>query len=445
MTKSKGSNQVRDFQEDMQWMRHCLQVRLRNYIGGKSEALPKCPKTSACREILSHELGHQATDAELLLFLLALSPHYQAESLDNIFQQYLDNRGDFPQLGGVRGKKFRGFLPTGETAMFLIAGNFPVARKEVYNMLSAGHPFHDRQLLWLGEVPDGEPLMSAPIIVRHEFVERSLYQIDYLPRFSMKFPAKHLSTMLTWSDLILDPSTLAGVREIANWLKIRDQIKSDKVLGKRVKPGYRALFHGPPGTGKTLTATILGQRTSQPVFRVDLSMVVSKYIGETEKNLAQLFSKAENKNWILFFDEADSLFGKRTSVRDAHDRYANQEVSYLLQRIEDFNGLVILASNLKGNIDKAFARRFQSIVHFPMPNPSQRLQLWKQTMSPDLPFANEVDIMQLAREYELSGAEIVNILLYAYLETTAGGKKEIPLQTILNGIRREFRKAGRVS
>src|SRR5690606_11585436 len=123
-----------------------------------------------------------------------------------------------------------------------------------------------------------------------------------------------------------------------------------------IKPGYRTLFYGPPGTGKTLTAMLLGKEFQRNVFRIDLSQVVSKYIGETEKNLEKIFQRAANKEWILFFDEADALFGKRTSVKDAHDRYANQEVSYLLQRVEDFPGLVILASNYKNNIDKAFVR-----------------------------------------------------------------------------------------
>src|SRR6185436_18277436 len=134
-------------------------------------------------------------------------------------------------------------------------------------------------------------------------------------------------------DLVLHPNTFKHIREIENWLLYNDTLWQWGI-GKKLKPGYRALFHGPPGTGKTLTATLLGKYTGRPVFRIDLSRVVSKYIGETEKNLASLFDKAEHKDWILFFDEADALFGKRTEIRDAHDKYANQEVSYLLQRIE---------------------------------------------------------------------------------------------------------------
>ena len=139
------------------------------------------------------------------------------------------------------------------------------------------------------------------------------------------------------------------------------------------------LVLGPPGTGKTLTATLLGKHTGKDVFRIDLSRVVSKYIGETEKNLSRLFDKAENKDWILFFDEADALFGKRTDIRDAHDKYANQEVAYLLQRIERLQRSGDPRDQPAANIDEAFLRRLQSIVQFPMPRPEERYEIWRKT------------------------------------------------------------------
>src|SRR5206468_6990848 len=155
--------------------------------------------------------------------------------------------------------------------------------------------------------------------------------------------------------------------ELESWLLYNEQLVNEWKMEDRLKKGYRTLFYGPTGTGKTFTAGLLGKQVKKDVYKIDLSMVVSKYIGETEKNLELLFARAEDKGWILFFDEADALFGKRTSVKDAHDKYANQEVSYLLQRIEDYNGLVILATNMKSNIDPAFIRRFNSIIHFSPP------------------------------------------------------------------------------
>jgi SpoVK/Ycf46/Vps4 family AAA+-type ATPase len=203
------------------------------------------------------------------------------------------------------------------------------------------------------------------------------------------------------------------------------------------------LFHGVSGTGKTLTASMIGQRTDKDVFRIDLSSVVSKYIGETEKNLEKIFDKAGHMDCILFFDEADALFGKRTNISDAHDRYANQEVSYLLQRIEEYPGLVILASNFKSNMDDAFLRRFQSIIHFPMPDATERLRLWEQSFSEKSKLAKDVDLDEISKKYKLSGGSIVNVVRYASLMTIARNSNEIQNLDIIKGIRREFQKEGK--
>ncbi|GAB4038842.1 hypothetical protein GCM10028809_58250 [Spirosoma gilvum] len=171
---------------------------------------------------------------------------------------------------------------------------------------------------------------------------------------------------------------------------------------------------------------------------------MSKYIGETEKNLGQLFDKAQSKNWILFFDEADALFGKRTETRDAHDRYANQEVAYLLQKIEEFDGLVILASNLKSNIDPAFARRFQTIAHFPVPNMQERLLLWEKYWPAALAAADNVSLKELADRYELTGAGIVNVIQLSVLRTLARSQAAIDVTTLVDAIRLEFQKEGKL-
>jgi SpoVK/Ycf46/Vps4 family AAA+-type ATPase len=208
------------------------------------------------------------------------------------------------------------------------------------------------------------------------------------------------------------------------------------------KAGYKALFYGPPGTGKTFTATLLGKQFNRDVYRIDLSQVVSKYIGETEKNLEKIFQKAEDKNWILFFDEADALFGKRTSVSSAHDRYANQETSYLLQRIEDFNGLVILASNNKANIDQAFLRRFNAIVHFPIPDPVERLHLWKIYL-PANHGLNADELQNIANKYEVTGSTILNSIHNAAINAFAL-KRLITLNDLVESLKRELRKEDRM-
>jgi SpoVK/Ycf46/Vps4 family AAA+-type ATPase len=214
-------------------------------------------------------------------------------------------------------------------------------------------------------------------------------------------------------------------------------------MARRMRPGFTSLFFGPPGTGKTLAACVLGKLCNCEVYRIDLSMVVSKYIGETEKNLSRVFDQAEHRNWILFFDEADALFGKRTQVSDAHDRYANQEVSYLLQRIEEFSGVVILASNIRANIDDAFLRRFQSVVQFPMPRAAERLRLWREAFPERATLDAQLDCSRLAERHELSGGTIMNVARYAALRTLARGMTEIRADDVEEGVRRELLKEGR--
>lgn len=171
-------------------------------------------------------------------------------------------------------------------------------------------------------------------------------------------------------------------------------------------------------------------------------MIVSKYIGETEKNLASVFDMAENKNWILFFDEADALFGKRTATSSSNDRYANQEIAYLLQRIEDFPGLIILATNLKINLDDAFARRFQSMIHFPMPDVNERYQLWENAFRHHLKPSSGTDLKKIAEKHVLAGGAIINVLMHCLLYAKSTGSA-INEQTILDGIKKELKKEGK--
>ncbi|MEK7253718.1 MAG: ATP-binding protein, partial [Bacteroidota bacterium] len=167
-------------------------------------------------------------------------------------------------------------------------------------------------------------------------------------------------------------------------------------------------------------------------------------IGETEKNLASLFARAENKDWILFFDEADALFSKRTNVRDAHDKYANQEVSYLLQRVENYDGLVILATNFKSNLDDAFIRRFQAVVHFPMPRANERLLIWQKAFPDKISLHQQLSLASIAHKYELSGAEIMNVVQFCCLQALDRQATVIEEGDLVNGIRREFQKEGKI-
>ena len=381
---------------------------------------------------------------ETLTLLMALAPHVQADFFDSVIQSFFDKPTDFLPIGGVRGKQFRGVLPTGETVFFILAGNDLEKRFKLQNLFSETHLFHQKQVLSLEEAHQGEPTSSGRLIMATEFIELFTVGTVSKPRFTTSFPAERLETAMNWDDLVLPSSTQQEVQELLVWLKHGETLMQDWGMKRFIKPGYRALFHGAPGTGKTLTAALMGKITERDVYRIDLSMIISKFIGETEKNLANLFDRAENKDWILFFDEADALFGKRTGVRDAHDRYANQEVSYLLQRVETYNGLVILASNFKTNIDDAFIRRFQSIIHFPIPRASERLKLWQNTFPPTIQFAADISLKSIAEKYELTGASIVNIVQFCCLRSLERHDKIITANDIRDGVAKEFGKEGKI-
>jgi hypothetical protein len=383
------------------------------------------------------------TIEEKSIFLIAFAPHVQPNFFDNIIQQYLPHGGDFADIGGVKGSNHRSMLPTGETAQFILAGNDLKRRLQIQQYFSAESILVNENILQLENVKDGEPCMGGRIVVTDDYISQVLTENEAEIKFGLDFPAKRITTNMEWDDAVLNTSTLNQIDDIMTWMEHNKTLLQDDVMRRKIKPGYRVLFYGPSGTGKTLTATLLGKHFKKDVYRIDLSQIVSKYIGETEKNLEKVFSKAGHKNWILFFDEADALFGKRTNVQNAHDRYANQEVSYLLQRIEDYPGLLILASNFKNNIDSAFVRRFHSMVYFPMPNTHERLCLWQKSLPASVKPEPAVQLQELAIKYEITGAAILNAMHYAMLKTIAANDSFIRLRDINEGIRRELRKEER--
>lgn len=380
---------------------------------------------------------------ERLVLVLSLLPHIKPHLLDVLHIKNQTYDTPFTEFGGIKGEKHRGFLPTGETAVFLLAGSNLEKRFRLLRLFEPNHFFAREKILSLESTSKDEPFLSGILKISKEYLSILTTGEVFKPDFDMDFPAKRISTDQEWSDLVIGEEVLQGVREIQNWLIHGHRLKKDFKFGRRIKPGFRALFTGPPGTGKTLTATLLGKACQLDVYRIDLSMIVSKYIGETEKNLSKVFDLAENKNWILFFDEADALFGKRTQTSDSHDRYANQEVSYLLQRIEDFDGLVILCSNYKNNIDEAFFRRFQLVVDFDLPDYYQRLRIWESAPLGEFEYEAGVNLSLLAEKHELTAAAIVNVLHFCLLKTMERGDGKIRQEDIQQAIRLERVKEGK--
>ena len=254
--------------------------------------------------------------------------------------------------------------------------------------------------------------------------------------------AEHIESIHTWDDLILPRKVKEQLLNLANWVRFRHVVFEEWGFAKRVMDGKgnAVLFSGASGTGKTMAAGILARELELDLYRIDLSTVVSKYIGETEKNLSKIFLAAETANSILFFDEADALFGKRSEVKDAHDRYANIEVSYLLQRMESYNGIAILATNFRQNLDSAFTRRMRNVIEFPLPNVTDRERIWHMFLPEQVPQNENVNLSFLARQFALTGGNIKNCVLSAAFAAAAEGS-EITMRHLVRSIAKELEKS----
>jgi hypothetical protein len=441
---------ARDLEAELQWFVAVADGRLQSYFETTEPAQhfqfrslppPRLPGTGSGYAQLVSELGLIAE--ERLVLLLALLPHIRPQLLDILFSKNAATGRGHTEFGGLQGQSHSGFLPTIETALFLLAGDNLEERFAAMQLLDAGAILFAAGVVQASTVNPIEPWNSAALHMRKEIVDQLTSGLDYRPGFTPDFPARALVTPLDWQHLVLPAGVLEQLEEIRTWINHSRQLLDDWEMRGKLAPGFTSLFYGPPGTGKTLSASLLAKYCGRKLYKIDLSLMVSKFIGETEKNLARIFNAAENREWMLFFDEADALFGKRTRVDDSHDRYANQEVSYLLQRIEEFNGVVILATNFKSNIDEAFIRRFQSIIQFPLPAANERLRIWRNAFPDKVRLEPQLKLEAVAEKYEVAGGTIMNAVRFSSLRALNRGDATIMREDIEEGLRREFSKEGR--
>lgn len=257
--------------------------------------------------------------------------------------------------------------------------------------------------------------------------------------------ARKIAPKYGWKDLVLPEEQVNQLHEMVTQVQRRQLVMAEWGFANKLSLGHglNALFAGPSGTGKTMAAEVIANDLGLDLYKIDLSAVVSKYIGETEKNLNRIFTEAEHSNAILFFDEADALFGKRSEVRDSHDRYANIEIAYLLQKMEEYKGMTILATNLRQNLDDAFTRRIRFIIEFPFPNEQYRRRIWQGIWPAATPVAPEVDWDFLAQQFKLSGGHIRNVALAAAFLAAENGQM-VTMKHLLQATKREFQKMGKV-
>ena len=257
--------------------------------------------------------------------------------------------------------------------------------------------------------------------------------------------ARRITPRVGWDDLVAPPAVIDQLEEICTRARQRDLVMGTWKVGggSSRKRGTVALFGGPPGTGKSLAAEVIGAALGMEVYQVNLATVVDKYVGETEKNLDRIFRAAEGVNCLLFFDEADALFGRRSEVQSAQDKYANVEVAFLLQRLEDFDGVAVLASNLRGNLDDAFRRRIDVLIDFPVPDEAARLRLWRTCLGPHVELAGDVDLAVCAT-FDLAGGDIRNVTVGAAMAAAEAGEP-IGMAHLVRAVQSEYRKLGRLA
>jgi SpoVK/Ycf46/Vps4 family AAA+-type ATPase len=263
-------------------------------------------------------------------------------------------------------------------------------------------------------------------------------------RHDLESLSRKTRNMYTWDDLILPEEIKKQLRMLEVFIRNRDQVYETWGLGRKLVAarGVKALFFGASGTGKTMAATVIAQQLNMEMFKVDLSNVVSKWVGETEKNLDRVFTEAQKSHAVILFDEADSLFGKRGKVEKGTDRYSNMEINYLLQRFEEYDGVVVLTSNFAQGIDEAFSRRMHFNIEFPKPDEEMRMSLWKSMIPPELPLADDVDLAWLVKHFELSGGNIQNVVLGASFQA-ADSKEPVRMLDFVRAVQWEYQKIGR--
>ena len=439
-TNTFSAGAIDTLERELYWCDQVIEARFKLYFQPQDSSLTSVldvasPNVTACDPYGEFLIQTGAGFLQRLTLILALVPAIKPRLLDAFLSQNEATNRIFSEFGSIL-KEDGSVFSSGETLAFIMGGDDLTERFKVQAFLEEDPKKGIQQALEMTMGGSAAMMMKNALQIKPEYLQRFTSIKPYEPELNADFPARRVESQLSWSDLVLAKETREKLEEIQGWVTHGDTLMKEWGLGDRMRPGYRALFYGPPGTGKTLTAAVLGNTMSRPVYKVDLSLIVSKYIGETEKNLEKVFLQAEDKSWILFFDEADALFGKRSESTSANDQFANQNVSYLLQRIETFDGIILLASNHKNNFDEAFFRRFDSMIYFPIPSRDERLKLWKKGLSDKCSLEPCIKLDDIADQYSLGGADIINVIQYASLKALCREQTMILYADISEGIRR---------
>ena len=431
---------IQAINQSKQWLNKVISDRVESYTKEKGLSISNIQDLSKTPEFLGEsnwaklKQEHALSNIDMCLLSIVFFSQFEPRLLLPLWKNEKTNF----IAGAHKKEKQTQSAPTLRTVIFILCGEDYLQKAIFLCELNKSALF--REGIVNRNEEDGVEIEEQRLSINEAYY---LYLLnDKKPKLevSAEFPAILLGTDKTMEDLVLKESVREQLELLMDYVRFKNELYDNSSFSDKVKEGYVAMLYGPPGTGKTMSVSAMGKTLGVDVFCVDLSRVVSKYIGETEKNLEKIFTRLEGKDCILFFDEADSLFGKRTEVKDAKDRYANQEVAYLLQKIERFPGLVILASNYNQNLDKAFRRRILSSVFMAPPAVPERIILWERAIPSNFTYEGEKVVEQLANEFPLTGANIANVMKLACLSAKKDATELLSKKRITKYIKLELEK-----
>lgn len=432
-----------DLNAEIVWIERIIDYQLRK-DGNNETDFPYAPDLSGQSVYSKFVSENQFGQVERVLLGLAITSSWIPNKLIPFIEE-ADNFNVRIQYGGVIKDRSLNFVPTLRTALFLLSGEDEKLFAKSLNLLHMKHPLFTQGVIILENHYKELSRLKHQISLSDSFLEHFLTGNPPKLDEEENFPAKLSLSKIDFEDLVLSEACYTQLKDILKYLEVKRKLFSIEGVSKLIRSSYVAIFTGEPGTGKTITAKTIGKKLGIPVYVVNLARVVSKYIGETEKNLERVFDRFNNKDCILFFDEADALFGKRMEVKDSKDRYANQEVAFLLQKIEEFNGVVILASNvhdINQVLDKAFQRRIRRVIRFEFPEQNERFLLWKKALPVSFCYENGLN-EYLSENYQLTGASISNIIADTLVEAVYSDTDIITLDLLMPAMEIEYKKTGR--
>ncbi|KOY86202.1 hypothetical protein AD998_08630 [bacterium 336/3] len=394
-------------EKELEWLITIIQARFKEITEDKVIKFPNPPQLiqkSYYNAFLENVPENLKTPVRLLL-ILSMAKALRPSVLELLHVNNPYTQKNYANFGIIAENSF--VMPSVQTFLYLATGENIADRVFLGNFFNPDNIFLANNIIELrGQSKD---LYQKTIHISDEYFEYFTTGNSYQYQYSEDFPATLYTTEENWDDLILPERTTFYLQDIFAWMRNYNTIVQDPTFKKFTK-GMKFLLHGEPGTGKSISVALFGKDFGKPVYRIDLSQVVSKWVGETSKNIGKIFDIARNKDWILFFDEGDALFGKRTENNSANDRYGNQEIAYLLQRIEDHKGIIFMATNKLPNMDKAFVRRFNVRVPFPIPDANTRYDIWCEAFK-DLELGN-VNFEYFAAKVDNTGASIRSFARY---------------------------------